>query len=103
MLIVGASLHSRGRQVPGVREGLIGQAPPIIDVCRVCVHQYPSHIELGSVHSLQEGGEEAIFEEGVRRGHALVCLLTPLLWKPIQIYAPAGRRMLAQVIYCSAA
>lgn len=70
ILVVGASLYPRGRQVPRVREGLIGQAVPIVDVCGICVHQHPSHLVLGSVHSLQERkeeGEEDIFRGGRER------------------------------------
>lgn len=64
ILIVGASFHPRGRQVPGVREGLVGQAPPVIDVCGVRVHQHARHLVLGSIHSLQEGEEEEAMFRG---------------------------------------
>ena len=52
ILIVGTSFHPRGRQVPGVREGLVGQAPAIIDVCGVRVHQHPSYPVLGGIDGL---------------------------------------------------
>lgn len=87
ILIVGSSLYPRGRQAPRVREGLIGQAVPIIDVCGIRVHQHPSHLVLGSVHGLQEKkeeGEEAIFRGGVRKGHTLFCLYFPSLWQRVE-------------------
>lgn len=90
ILIVGASLYPRGRQVPRVREGLIGQAVPIVDICGICVHQHPSHLVLGSVHSLQEKkeeGEEAIFRGGVKKGNTLFCSQAPWLWQSrIKVY-----------------
>lgn len=59
VLIVGASFHPRGRQVPGMREGLVGQAPAIVDVCGVRVHQHASYPVLGGIDGLEEEEAEA--------------------------------------------
>lgn len=67
ILKVGASLHPRGRKAPGMREGLVRQAFPVVDICRVRVHQHPRHPILGSIHSLQKA-EEAVFREGREGG-----------------------------------
>lgn len=54
ILKVGASLHTRRRQPPGVGEGFIRQALPIIDVTRVRVHQYSDNSVFGSIDGLQK-------------------------------------------------
>lgn len=98
ILIIGASLHPRRRQAPGVWEGLVGGALPVVDVCGVRVHQHPSDPVLGSVHSLREVNE-TVFRARGRRAQ-VPFPLPSLLWK---ICLPTGKRMLAPVLDCSAA
>lgn len=84
--------------MPGVREGLVGQALPVIDVCGVRIHQHPSHLVLGSVHGLQEEAGRRCSGEGEEAAHLLFWL-----GNPGQIYLPTSRKMLNQVIYRSSA
>lgn len=71
ILKVGASLHPRRGQAPGVWEGLVGGALPIVDVCGVRVHQHPGDPILGGVHSLW-GVDEAVFRARGRRAQGLL-------------------------------
>lgn len=54
ILIVGASLHTRRGQSPGVGEGFIRQALPVIDITRVRVHQHSDNSVPGSIDGLQK-------------------------------------------------
>jgi hypothetical protein len=54
ILIVGASLHTRRRQPPGVWEGFIRQALPVIDITRVRVHQHSDNSMFGSINGLEK-------------------------------------------------
>lgn len=93
ILIIGASLHPRRRQAPGVWEGLVGGALPVVDVCGVRVYQHPSDPVLGSVHSLREVNK-TVFRARGRRAQ-VPFPLPSLLWK---ICLPTGKRMLAPVL-----
>lgn len=56
LTVKGASLHAGGRQVPGVRVGLVGVGHgAIVDVQGVCVHEQAGDAVGGRVDGLGSG------------------------------------------------